>query len=247
MGLDPDADGRLTWRERPAHFGPPEALALHVPDDVILAYPPVSGVKGAELWAGALGRALLVGPRRTRTCLLAHRLLADPAIVRRSACLLAELVAHPDWLRHYLSVHVDENYRLWRRLDRLYRLRRQMGRFLFTRHLYTTDSLAAAAEVYRDLMMEACCVDYAPEFCLLDADWHYESVAALWSQRLALGVVDELRRRFSADWFRNPDSGAWLRQYWSAALGQPVSELLGSHLDDAQWTAARFAEVLAEA
>ena len=246
MGLDPNADGRLSWRERAAHFGAPEALALHVPDDVVLAYPPVTGVKGAELWAGALGRALQWAHADAELP-AACRLLADPAIVDASARLVADLAAHPDWLRHYLAVWADDEYTLWRRLDRLYRLRRQMGRFLFTRHLYTTDSLAGAAEVYRDLMMEACCVDYAPEYCLLDADWHYESVAALWSQSLALGLVDELRRRFSADWFRNPDSGAWLRQYWSAALGQPVSELLGSHLDDAQWTAARFAEVLAEA
>ena len=243
LGLDPNADGRLTWRERPAHFGPPEALALHVPDEVILAYPPVSGLKNAELWASALGRALGwvhadpdLPPVYCR--------LADPAIAEGNACLLAELVAHPDWLRRYLSVHVDENYRLWRRLDRLYRLRRQLGRFLFTRHLYTTDSLAGAADTYRDLMMEACCVDYAPEYYLLDVDWHYESLAALWSHSLACVLMETLHQQFAADWFCNPDSGAWLRHYWSGALGESVSDLLQRHLDGASWTAALFAEML---
>ena len=245
MGLDPNADGRLTWRARPAHFGPPEALALHVPDDVFLVYPPVSGVKGAELWASALGRALMWA-HADPDLPLAHRLLAAPAIVESSACLMAELVAHPDWLRHYLSVHVDENYRLWRRLDRLYRLRRQLGRFLFTRHLYTADSLAGAAEIYRDLMMEACCVDYAPEYYLLDVDWHYESVAALWSRSLACILLDTLHQQFAADWFRNPDSGAWLGHYWSGALGESVSDLMQRHVDASEWTAALFAEMLSE-
>ena len=245
MALDPNADGRLTWRERPAHFGPPEALALHIPDEVVFAYPPVSGLKAAELWASALGRALLwvyTGPDLP----LAHRLLPDAAITEGNAFLLAELVAHPDWLRHYLSVHVDDNYRLWRRLDRLYRLRRQLGRFLFTRHLYTADSLAGAAETYRDLMMEACCVDYAPEYYLLDVDWHYESVTALWSRSLACLLVETLHQQFGADWFRNPDGGAWLRHYWSGALGEPVNDLLQRHLDASEWTATLFAEMLSE-
>ena len=245
MGLDPNANGRLTWRERPPHFGPPEALALHIPDEVVLAYPPVSGLKDAERWANALGRALL-WTHAEPDLPLVYRLLADPAIAEGNACLLAELVAHPNWLRHYLSVHVDENYRLWRRLDRLYRLRRQLGRFLFTRHLYTADSLAGAAEIYRDLMMEACCVDYAPEYYLLDTDWHYESLTALWRQSLACVLMETLHRQFAADWFRNPDSGAWLRHFWSGALGESVNDLLQRHLDAPEWTAALFAEMLAE-
>ncbi len=245
MGLDPNAGGRLTWRERPAHFGPSEALAPHIPDAVFLAYPPISSLKSAGLWASALGRTLLWAHTYPDLPLV-HRLLADPAIADSNAGLLAELVAHPDWLRHYLSVHVDENYRLWRRLDRLYRLRRQLGRFLFTRHLYTTDSLAGAADTYRDLMMEACCVDYAPAYYLLDVDWHYESLTALWSQSLTCALMDTLRQQFAADWFRNPDSGAWLRHYWSSALGESVNDLLQRHLDAPEWTAALFAEMLSE-
>ena len=245
MGLDPNADGRLIWRERPTHFGPPEALGLQVPHEVVLAHPPVSGVKGAELWASALGRALL-WVHVDADLPLEYRLLADPAITGANAQLLAHLAAHPDWLRHYLAVWTDEDYYLWRRLDRLYRLRRQLGRFLYTRHLYTTDTLAGAHETYRDVMIEACCVDYAPEYHLLDVDWHYESVATLWSQSLALVLQENLRQHFSADWFRNPDSGAWLRQYWSSAPGEPVEQLLQRHLNASDWTAAVFTEMLGE-
>ena len=246
MGLDPNADGRLIWRERPTDFGPPEACGLQVPNEVVLSYPPVTSVKGAELWAGALGRALL-WVHADADLPLACRLLADPAIAGANAQLLTDLAAHPDWLRHYLAVWADEDYGLWRRLDRLYRLRRQLGRFLFTRHLYTAGSLAGAAETYRDLMMEACCVDYAPEYYLLDVDWHYESVAALWSQSLELVLLENLRRQFSADWFRNPESGDWLRQYWSSALGESAQDLSQRYLNASEWTAALFAEMLADA
>lgn len=246
MGLDPVAEGRLMWRERPARFGPPEAIALQVPEEVVLAYSPFGGVKSAELGAGALGRALL-WVHADADLPVAHRLLADPAIAEGNAQLFTLLVAHPDWLRQYLAVWADEDYRLWRRLDRLYRLRRQLGRFLFTRHLYTSDSLAGAAETYREIMMEACYVDYSPEYFLLDVDWHYESPAALWSQCLAFLLLENLQRQFSADWFRNPESGAWLRQYWSSAMGKPVNELLQHHLHTSEWTTTLFAEMLDEA
>ena len=246
MGLDPHADGRLTWRVRPAQFGPAEAVGLQVPEEVVLAYPPVTGVKGAELWASALGRAFL-WVYADADLPLEHRRLADPAITAANAHLMAGLVAQPDWLRHYLAVWTDDDYVLWRRLDGLYRLRRQLGRFLFTRHIYTTDSLAGAAETYRDVMMEACCVDYAPEYYLLDVDWQYESAAAVWSQSLAFVLEENLRRQFSADWFRNPESGDWLRQYWSSALGEPVKDLLQRHLNASEWSAAWVAEMFGEA
>ena len=40
-------------------FGPPEALALHVPDEIVLSYAQVQGLKGAEAFISASGRALL--------------------------------------------------------------------------------------------------------------------------------------------------------------------------------------------
>jgi hypothetical protein len=49
----------MTGTERPAHFGPPAALALHIPDDIVLSYAPVQGLQGAEAFASASGRALL--------------------------------------------------------------------------------------------------------------------------------------------------------------------------------------------
>jgi hypothetical protein len=51
MGLDPRADGRLVLRPRAAEFGPPTALALHIPDEIVLSYSPVGGFKGAEAFA----------------------------------------------------------------------------------------------------------------------------------------------------------------------------------------------------
>jgi hypothetical protein len=117
-----------------------------------------------------------------------------------------------------LRVNVDSNYAAWRRLDRLYRLRRQLGRFLYTQHLYSNQSLGDAQEAYRDFMMEACLVDHPPEYCFLDWDWQYTSLTLVRSWSLAYSLWEALSQHIADDWFRAPESGTWLRTYWQDAL-----------------------------
>lgn len=242
MGLDPTVDGRLAWRERAAHFGPPVALALQVPDEVVLSHARGGGLKQAEALASATGRALLWASTSAALPVV-QRLLGDPALAESQAQLVAELVASPRWLHHYCNVTVDSNYTAWRRLDRLYRLRRQLGRFLYTRYLYTTTSLAGAAEAYRDLMMEACCTDYAQEYYLLDWDWQYTSLTTLRGWSLTYAMLASIEDIFADDWFRNPDLGAWLRQYWDGALGQRLEDLR-DHFAGTAWDAEVFTNLL---
>jgi hypothetical protein len=242
MGLAPTVDGRLEWRERLAHFGPPEALALHVPDEIVLSYAQVQGLKGAEAFAGASGRALLWAYTSPELSPFS-RLLGDPALLESNAQLLAELLADPWWLSQYFGVSVDQNYAAWRCLDRLYRLRRFLGRFLYTRHLYTANSLAGASEAYRDIMMDACHVDYPQEYYLLDWDWDYTSLTVLRGWSLTTALLGALHEQFAADWFRNPEAGEWLRQYWSSALGERLEDLRDRLLGTA-WDAELFATAL---
>jgi hypothetical protein len=242
MGLAPAVDGRLEWRERPAHFGPPAALAIHIPDEIVLSYAQVHGLKGTEAFASASGRALLWAYTSPDLPLIS-RALGDPALPESNAQLLAELMADPRWLSHYFGVHVDQNYAAWRCLDRLYRVRRHLGRFLYTRHVCTTNSLAGASEAYRDIMMDACHVDYPQEYYLFDFDWDYTTLTALRGWSLTAALLGTLREQFAADWFRNPDAGEWLRQYWESALGERVEDLRDRLLGTA-WDAELFAAAL---
>jgi len=242
MALSPTVDGRLAWRERPAHFGPPEALALHVPDEIVLSYAQVQGLKGAEAFAGAGGRALLWAYTSPELAPV-QRALGDPALLESNAQLFAELLADPQWLAQYCGVSVDRNYAAWRCLDRLYRFRRCLGRFLYTRYLYTTNSLAGASEAYRDIMMDACQVDYPQEYYLLDWDWDYTSLTVLRGWSLTTALLEALHEQLAADWFRNPEAGEWLRQYWSSALGERVEDLRDRLLGTA-WDAELFATAL---
>ena len=243
MGLDPRADGRLVLRERAPEFGPPAALAVQIPDEVVLGYPSqVSGLQGAAAYASAYGRALLWAYTSPELPLV-WRLLGDAALPASNAQLLAEMIALPRWLRHYLQVSIDGDYWPWRRLDRLYRLRRQLGRFLYARHLSTAHSLAGAQDAYREIMMTACQVDYSPAYYLADWDWQYASLAFLRGWSLAFALLESVRQQFGYDWFRNPDSGAWLCTYWHGALGEDVEALL-KRLVGTSWDATLFADIL---
>ena len=244
MGIDPRADGRLTWREREARFGPAAALAVQLPEEVVLSYSPVSGLQASQLFASACGQAVLWA-YASAALPRAHRLLFDPAVSMGSAQMLAELVANPFWLRYYGRFNVDADYLSWQRLDRLYRLRRQLGRFLFARHVCTSESAADAAEAYRDIMMEACHVDYAASYYVIDWDWQYSSLAFWRGWSLAYTLLDTLYDHFTSDWFRNPESGEWLLQYWSEVLSHRVDTVLAGLLGR-DWEATLLAEALCE-
>ena len=225
MEIDPRADGRLQWRERDATFGPPEAFAVTVPHEIVLSYCPSGGLQNAHALADACGQALLWAYTSEE---LPHplRLWGHSAISTGNAQLFTVLVAHPSWLRYHGRLRVDADYMSWQHLDRLYRLRRQLGRFLFTRHLNTSESLADAPEAYRDIMMEACRIDYAPAYYLVDWDWQYTSLAFWQGWSVAYALLDTLDEQFGQDWFRNPETGQWLCQYWSEAPAHSVDTLL---------------------
>jgi len=245
MGLDPYADGRLMRRERAPDFGPPAALAVQVPNEVVLCYPnQVGGLQGATAYASAYGRALLWAYTSPELPLV-RRLLGDAALLTSNAQFLADMIALPRWLRHYMQVSVDGNYWLWRRLDRLYRLRRQLGRFLYTRHVSTAESLVGALDAYREIMMTACQVDHAPAYYLADWDWQYASVAFCRGWYLAVVLLEAVRQQCGYDWFWNPDSGAWLRTYWHGAFGSDLEALLQS-LSGTSWDATLFADILTQ-
>ncbi len=244
LGIDPWADRRLIWRQHSGALGPPFAVAVELPNEIVLSYSHAGGLQEADACASACGRALLWA-YTSSDLELTSRLLGDAAIPTSSAQFMAEVIAHPLWLRRYARLSVDGNYEPWRRLDRLYRLRRQLGRFLFARHLYTSDSLAGAAEVYRDIMMEACLVDYVPAYYLTDWDWQYTSLALWRGWSLASLLLDTLREDFASDWFWNPESGTWLLQYWHQALAHGVDDLLHG-LRGVAWDVPTFAASLCD-
>jgi hypothetical protein len=239
MGLDPRADGRLVLRQRAAEFGPPVALALHIPDEIVLSYSPVGGFKGAEAFATAYGRALLWAYTAAELP-LSQRLCGEAALLVSNAQLFADLIMSPRWLRHYLRIQVDRNYWSWLRLDRLYRLRRQLGRFLYARYLSTAGTLAGASEAYREIMMQACQVDYPAAYYLVDWDWQYTSLAFFRGWSVAYGLLETIRQQFDDDWFRHPDAGGWLRTYWHSAMGESVVDLL-THFWGSGWDASHIA------
>lgn len=242
MGIDPRADGRLALRQCPPVFGLPTAMAVEIPDEIVLTYSQVSGLKAAEAYASAYGRALLwayTAPGLPQVT----RLVGDEALPSSSAQLFAEMITLPTWLRHYLRITVDANYWPWRRLDRLYRLRRQLGRLLYAQHIATADSLAGAPEAYRDIMMDACLVDHHPAYYLADWDWAYTSLALVRGWKLAYALLETLRQEYATDWFRNPETGPWFNALWQSALGENPEEL-PQHLGGVSWDATLFAEFL---
>jgi hypothetical protein len=62
-----------------------------------------------------------------------------------------------------------------------------------------------------------------------------------WS--LTAALLGALHEQFAADWFRAPEAGEWLRQYWDSAMGESVEDLR-DRLSGTAWDAELFAAAL---
>jgi hypothetical protein len=93
------------------------------------------------------------------------------------------------------------------------------------------------------MMMEACHVDYPQEYYLLDWDWDYTSLTVLRGWSLTAALLGALHEQFAADWFRAPEAGEWLRQYWDSAMGETVEDLRDRCIGTA-WDAELFTTAL---
>jgi len=60
---------------------------------------------------------------------------------------------------------------------------------------------------------------------------------------LTAALLGALHEQFAADWFRAPEAGEWLRQYWDSAMGETVEDLRDRCIGTA-WDAELFTTAL---
>ncbi len=77
----------------------------------------------------------------------------------------------------------------------------------------------------------------------MDWDWSLASFAMLRGWSLSYLMLDAIHLQLGDDWFRNPDSGEWLRDYWSTAMGTSVEDL-HQRFAYVDWAPELFADAL---
>jgi hypothetical protein len=207
---------------------------FHIPGDIRLALAPAGGLGGFAQALRETGKALLLAsfPAETPT---AWRIFPDPSLLESQAELYAGLVRSPHWLSLYRDVRQSEELFRLLHLERLFIVRRYIGKCLYERTLYEDFALDGKEEAYRDALRKACGFAYPEAYYLHDVE---PGFAAFWTVRgwlLSAHLRQLLGRQYADEWFREPEAREALRAFWASSPDHTVEALVerlgGSMID----------------
>ncbi|MBI2922485.1 MAG: hypothetical protein HYY18_15650 [Planctomycetes bacterium] len=218
MGLDPSAGGRL---RRQAATEPPTTFARRkVPGEVYLSLYLEDGVPG---WADTLRswtRALCAA--HTPAALpMEDRVLGDPAVPRAWAEVLHAAPFERDWIARVLDFAKSKDAARELQTLHLYATRLRCGLLEAELDLHAGAAPAALAE----RVTEATLVKHHAPLLLADLSPLLESAHSVRAAAAAASLSRLLETKFE-NWWRNPETGAFLVEAWAAGRRWPVEGLV---------------------
>jgi hypothetical protein len=198
---------------------------FEIPDDIRLTVTPIGGMHGFMQAFREAGKALLLAsfPAEAPVEL---RCLPDLSLLEAQAELCGGLVRTRPWLNVYRSVRQPGDLLHLVHLERLYIVRRYLGKCLYERTLYEVFTLEGKEEAYRDALRKACGFSYPETYYLYDVE---PGFATLWQMRgwmLTAHLRAQLQRQYAEEWFREPDALAALGDLWFQSPYQSAETLV---------------------
>lgn len=198
---------------------------LEIPGDVRLA---VAGVDGSQGYAQAwreVGKALLLTsfPAEAAGAL---RCFPDPSLLEAQADLCGGLTRTSRWVQIYRHIRQPIEALNLVHLERLFIVRRYIGKCLYERTFYEDSHVEGKEEAYRDAMRRACGFTYPEDYFLFDIE---PTFGAFWQTRgwlLGAYLRQQLSQHYSDEWFRETDALQTLQEFWGRAPYHTVETLM---------------------
>jgi hypothetical protein len=157
----------------------------------------------------------------------ALRCFPDPALLEAQAELFGGLMRTSRWVQIYRHIHQTEEALSLVQLERLYIVRRYIGKCLYERTFYEDSGVDGKEEAYRDALRRACGFSYPEAYYLHDIDPMF---GALWNVRgwlLAAYLRRQLQQQYADEWFREADALQALQAFWGQSPYHTVEALIG--------------------
>lgn len=208
---------RIDARELPRKNSRPLALAVRVPDDVRLSFKPGSGVLHQARVLHEFGHTLHQAFTQEKRFELAR--LGNPTVGEAYSALFEDLVEDPVWLEEHAGVsgEVRSKYLAASSAHKLYLIRHAAGRLLYQLELHRRVE-ADPKELYREIMSRTDDIPMTDEDTaryLVDQEDFFQSADSFRAWFLAGQLQAQLKARFGPAWWRNAQSGDFLKELWA--------------------------------
>jgi hypothetical protein len=196
-----------------------------IPGDIRLVLAPTEGMRGYTQAFREAGKALFLAslpaeaPRELRC-------FPDPSLLEGQAELCGGLIRTPRWVQIYRHIHQPEEGLSLAQLERLYLVRRYIGKCLYERTFYEDSALDGKEEAYRDALRRACGFAYPEVYYLYDIDLGFGTFWNVRGWALSASIRRQLQRQYAEEWFREPDALRALQEFWRQSPYRAVEALV---------------------
>jgi hypothetical protein len=245
MGIDPDAEGRVTYDtgEREGKRARAFCAPVRVPDEVYLVLRPHGGQTDYRTLLHELGHALHFAYTRSDYP-FEWRWLGDNSVTEGYAMLFDHLMHDAGWLSRYTELGRRHAPTFLRTVgfEELHFLRRYCAKLTYETALYGgAVGWSALPDLYVDRLTSATTFRYDRADAFVDVDARFYAARYLRAWQLQALLTETLVERFNEDWWRNPQAGPWIV---GALLNEGQRELAGELAERATDRALSFAPLV---
>lgn len=188
---------------------------VSVPDRIFVVIYPLGGQDDYQSLLHELGHAFLYSSKKGDLP-FEERYLIEPYFSESIAFVFHYLPLKRAWLRRYLDFSSTENYLLYGYFQKLYMVRRYCAKFLFESMIHEKMDCKEMGGIYSDIMYKGTYVRHPEGYFLYDMDPFIMSAEYLMGWIVASQIESYMRNKFDEDWYRNPRTGPFIREIFSA-------------------------------
>jgi hypothetical protein len=217
---------------------------VRIPQEIYLCITPHGGADDYQSLFHETGHALHFG-HADEAMPFEFRFMGDNSVCEAFAFNMEHVVLEQGWLTGVLGLPAEVATRFRKAMYTLllFDLRRFAAKHLFELQLHDERPVAPKGEIYAELLTRHTGVRYFEEDFLAYTDGGFYTAQYFRAWCLESQLKQVLKQKFGADWFANPEAGAFMKGLWSNGQRLP-GDALARHLGfDGIGTEALLAEL----
>ncbi|MBI2486361.1 MAG: hypothetical protein HYW01_05275 [Deltaproteobacteria bacterium] len=221
-------------------------LPFEPPQNIVFSIYPIGGVEDYESFFYGLGSALCYGYVE-REDDFEFRSLRESASVEIFGQLFENLIFQPKWIKRYLKSDAGSDFLRFLYLRQLMKIRYYSGKLIYEMALHKDEDFESKSDFYKQMLQTATLCEHSEADYLFDSKPFFYTAIYLKASFVEPALRSYLRERFDEQWWREKESGDYLRKMWQRGgriTSQEILKRLGYKELDISQLFRFFGEVL---
>ncbi len=202
----------------------PVSFPLDPPSQIIMSIYPQNGIEFYESLLSSLGTSLCYSFANKDYAYL-NRVLRDGLVLSTIGELLQDLAYKPLWLKKYMHLDLQKDFKNFLYLRKLARVRSTAGHLLYELTLNSDIDPDSSAR-YVEMMGQATLCQCNEFDYLIEIDKDIAPAYKFAGMQLSAVMHKVLKESFDEQWWRTPEAGTYLKNIWDKGGDYGISDLL---------------------